>query len=369
MFFHIFVPLLQYHQIFNVFRYITFRAVAAFITALLFSFLIGPRIIKLLKQKKAIETINDNVPITHKEKAGTPSMGGLIMIASILLSTLLWNNLLNTFILLLLVTLLWLGGVGFIDDYFKNFLKKKDGLPPKYKMLGQTILAFIVACVIFFSPDGMEATKIMVPFLKSSIYAGIQLSWLFIPFTLFMVVGTSNAVNLTDGLDGLASGLIALSTFGLGVMAYLKGNMVMAEYLNLNFIAEAGELTIFTASMIGTTLGFLWFNTKPAEVIMGDTGSLTLGGLLAVVSIFLQEQLFFGVIGGLFVVEALSSLLQRYYFKYTRLKYGEGKRFFLKAPLHHHYEMKGLKENKIVVRFWIIGILLVAIGLGTLKLR
>ena len=366
MFYHLFTPLIEYHIIFNVFRYITFRAIGAFITALLFSFFIGPRIIKMLKNSNATETINEHVPKSHKEKQGTPSMGGLIMIASILLSTILWNNLINTFILLLLVTLLWLGGVGFIDDYFKNVLKKKDGLRPKYKLFGQTILALVVACAIYFSPNGSEATIISLPFIKN---AFIQLSWFFIPFTLFMVVGTSNAVNLTDGLDGLAAGLIAFTTFGLGVMAYLKGNYVWAEHLNLNFISESGELTIFMASMIGTTLGFLWFNTRPAEIFMGDTGSLTMGGLLAVISIFLQEQLFFAFIGGLFVVEALSSILQRYHFKYTRLKYGEGRRLFLKAPLHHHYEMKGIPESKIVVRMWIIGILLVAIGIGTLKLR
>jgi phospho-N-acetylmuramoyl-pentapeptide-transferase len=342
------------------------------------------------------------------------------MLSSILIATLLWNNLLNSFIIMLLVTLLWLGGVGFLDDYMKNFMKKKDGLRPKYKLLGQTSLAIIICCAIYFSPDNVttyetyktveteevsemmidledtendlidvgtiksstqsvlvetktkrqsQKTLINVPFLKQSLFPGLQLGLLFIPFVIFMIVGTSNAVNLTDGLDGLAAGLIAFTTFGLGVMAYLKGNIIYSRYLGLNIIPEAGELTIFTASMIGTTLGFLWYNVKPAQIFMGDTGSLTMGGLLAVIAIFLQEQLLFAIFGGIFVVEALSSMTQRYYFKYTRWRFGEGVRFFKKAPLHHHYEMLGLAENKIVVRFWIIGILLVAIGLATLKLR
>jgi len=262
--------------------------------------------------------------------------------------------------------MLWLGGLGFMDDYLKNILKKPDGLIARYKLLGQTVLAIIIACAIYFSPMSADMTRIALPFLKDTF---IHLTWFFIPFVIFMIVGTSNAVNLTDGLDGLAGGLIALSTFGLGVMAYLKGHFIIANHLNINFIPEAGEIVVFLAAMLGTTLGFLWFNTKPAQIFMGDTGSLPMGGLLAVVSIFLQEQLFFAIIGGLFVANAMSSLVQRYYFKYTRIRFGVGKRFFKRAPLHHHFEMMGMSEEKIVMRFWIVGILLVAIGLGTLKLR
>lgn len=366
MFYHLFYPLAQYHIFFNVFRYITFRAVAAFITALLFSFFIGPKIINLLKESKAVETINDEVPESHKAKQGTPTMGGLIILSGILLSTLLWNNLLNINILLLLLTVLWLGGLGFLDDYLKNFLAEKSGLVPKYKLLGQVTLGIIIACALYFMPNNQGIITISVPFFKN---AFIYLSWMFIPFVVFMIVATSNAVNLTDGLDGLAAGTISIATFGLGVMAYLKGHFVLANYLNIEYIAESGEITIFTASMIGTTLGFLWFNTKPAQVFMGDTGSLTLGGLLALISIVLREELLFAIIGAIFIAETLSSMIQRYYFKYTRLKTGTGKRFFKKAPLHHHFEMSGVPEEKIVVRFWIIAILLVAIGLGTLKLR
>lgn len=366
MFYHLFYPLAQYHIFFNVFRYITFRAVAAFITALLFSFFIGPKIINLLKESKAVETINDEVPESHKAKQGTPTMGGLIILSGILISTLLWNNLLNINILLLLLTVLWLGGLGFLDDYLKNFLAEKSGLVPKYKLLGQVTLGIVIACALYFMPNNQGITTISVPFFKN---AFIYLSWVFIPFVVFMIVATSNAVNLTDGLDGLAAGTISIATFGLGVMAYLKGHFVLANYLNIEYIAESGEITIFTASMIGTTLGFLWFNTKPAQVFMGDTGSLTLGGLLALISIVLREELLFAIIGAIFIAETLSSMIQRYYFKYTRLKTGTGQRFFKKAPLHHHFEMSGVPEEKIVVRFWIIAILLVAIGLGTLKLR
>jgi phospho-N-acetylmuramoyl-pentapeptide-transferase len=320
----------------------------------------------LLKKSNVVETINDAVPEQHKAKQGTPTMGGLIILSSILLSTLLWNNLLNSFIILLTITLLWLGGLGFLDDYLKNILKEKKGLVAKYKLLGQTIVAIIIACAIYFQPNSAELTNIYVPFFKNAI---IPLGWFFIPFVIFMIVGTSNAVNLTDGLDGLATGLIALVTLGLGTMAYLKGQEGLAEYLKLNYIHDAGELTIFTASMIGALLGFLWFNTKPAEIFMGDTGSLPLGGLLAVISIFLQEQIFFAIIGGLFVMEAMSSIIQRYYYKYTRYKTGIGVRFFRRAPLHHHFELKGMSEEKIVIRFWIIGLLLIAIGFATLKLR
>lgn len=366
MFYHLFYPLAQYHIFFNVFRYITFRAVAAFITSLLFSFFIGPKIIRVLKSHKAVETINEYVPESHKTKQGTPTMGGLIILAGILLSTLLWNNLLNTYILLCLLTVLWLGGLGFLDDYLKNFKNEKKGLVAKYKLLGQITLGIILSVALYFFPENSGITNIGLPFFKNVF---IYLSWGFIPFVIFMIVATSNAVNLTDGLDGLAAGTISVATFGLGVLAYLKGHYGLARYLNLEFIPEAGEITIFTASIIGTTLGFLWFNTKPAQIFMGDTGSLTLGGLLALIAVVLREEVFFAIIGGIFIAEAMSSIIQRYYFKYTRIRTGEGIRFFKKAPLHHHYELKGLSEEKIVVRFWIIAILLLSIGLATLKLR
>jgi len=364
MFYHIFYPL-RNNPNFHVFQYITFRAVAGFITALLFAFIIGPKIIKMLKANKAVELINEYVP-EHNSKQGTPTMGGIIIILGILISTILWNNLLNHFVILLLITMLWLGGLGFLDDYLKNILKEKKGLVAKYKLLGQSILAILIACAIYFRPNSAELTIINIPFLKGVF---IQLSWFFIPFVVFMIVGSSNAVNLTDGLDGLAPGIITLTSFGLCTMAYLKGHATIAEYLKLQYIPDAPELAIFTASMMGSTIGFLWYNTKPAELFLGDTGSLSMGGLLTIIAIFLQEQIFFAIIGGVFVIEALSSIIQRYYFKYTKARTGTGKRFFLRAPLHHHFELKGWSEEKIVVRFWIVSILFLAIGFSTLKLR
>lgn len=371
MFYHIFEPLANTpilgYNIFNVFQYVTFRAIASFITALLFSMLIGPQIIKILKKHQFVESINEHLPRKHQQKKGTPTMGGLIVLCGLLLSSFLWNNLINTYVLMMFLTAIWLGGIGFLDDYLKNIKHTRKGLIAKYKLMAQILLGLIIACMLYFgTKDKSIITAIHLPFLKNAV---LQLGWFFIPFVVFMVVGTSNAVNLTDGLDGLATGVVALSAFGLGVMTYLKGNFVLADYLNLDFIANSGELAVFSAALIGTLLGFLWFNAKPAQIFLGDTGSLALGGILAVLSILLREEIFFAIIGGVFVMEALSTIIQRYFFKYTRKKYGVGRRVFRCAPLHHHYELKGIAEEKIVVRFWIVAALLVAIGLATLKLR
>lgn len=367
MFYHIFVPLAQYSIVFNVFRYVTFRSIAAFVTALLFSLLIGPYIIRSLKAHSAVETIDEDVPEKHRIKQGTPTMGGLIILFGLMISSLLWNNLTNSFILIMYLTTVWLGVFGFLDDYLKNFVKSKKGLIPRYKLLGQVSLAVILSLAIYYSsPNRSIVTTMQIPFLKETF---IQLGWFFFPIVLLMIVGTSNAVNLTDGLDGLASGIIIFSALGLGIMSYLKGNFVIAGYLNLEYIYEAGELIVFISALIGTLIGFLWYNSYPAQVFMGDTGSLALGGILAVLSIMLREQLFFFIVALLFVAEALSVLTQRYYFKYTKKKFGVGRRVFLCAPIHHHYELKGLHESKIVIRFWIIAIMLVAIGLSTIKLR
>jgi len=371
MFYHLFLPLIHTeilgYKIFNVFQYVTFRAIMSFITALLFSLFLGPKFIKLLKRNQALEIIHDYLPPQHQKKQGTPTMGGLFVLLGLLLSSLLWNNLVNSYILIMLLTTIWLGSVGFLDDYLKNFRHAKNGLIAKYKLLAQVALGLIIALILFFSADDKSTiTIINLPFLK---HTAIYLGWVFIPFAIFMIVGTSNAVNLTDGLDGLAAGTIALSAFALGIMAYLKGNFVISDYLNLEFIPNAGELTVFTTALIGTLLGFLWYNAKPAQIFLGDTGSLSLGGILAVLSILLREEIFFAIVGGIFVMEAMSSIMQRYYFKYTRKKTGVGKRIFLCAPIHHHYELKGIDEGKIVVRFWIIAILLVAVGLATIKLR
>lgn len=372
MFYHLFVPLADIEVLgisfFNVFRYITFRSVMAFITGLLYALLVGPVIIKQIKKKQALEIINDYlINIGHEHKANTPSMGGLIFLTGVLFASLLWNNLTNFYIIIMYLVTIWLGSLGFFDDYLKNIKKEKLGLIARYKFLGQIILGLFVGMVLFTSPNDLNSiTQLCIPFFKN---LTLDILWLFIPFTVLMIVGTSNGTNITDGLDGLATGTVSIALLGLGIMSYIKGNFINAEYLHLEFIPNAGELTVFISALIGSLLGFLWFNCKPAQVFMGDTGALALGGQLAVISILLREEIFFLIIGGIFVIESLSSLIQIKYFQYTRKKYGEGRWFFKMAPLHHHYQKKGFSENKIVVRFWIIALLLLAIGLSTIKLR
>lgn len=367
MLYHIFSPLADQLIYFNVFRYVTFRAIAAFVTALLFTLLLGPIIIRMLKRNQIVEMINNNVPVNHKSKQGTPTMGGLIILIGFLLSALLWNDLTNNYILIVILVSFWLGGVGFLDDYLKNMLKSEKGLIAKYKLIGQISISLIVIFSIYLgTSDKASFMSINVPFFKDFI---LNLRWFYFPFVLIMIVGTSNAVNITDGLDGLAPGTLIFACLALGVMAYIKGNIFHAEYLQLTFIKEAGELSVFTGAIIGTLLGFLWFNAKPAQVFMGDIGSLTLGGVLATIALLLKEEIFFAIVSGVFVIEALSTIIQTYYFKYTRIKTGTGKRVFLCAPIHHHFEKKGIPEEKIVVRFWIVAALFAAIGLATIKLR
>lgn len=366
MLYHILFPLSKYSIVFNVFRYVTFRSIGAFITSLILTMLMGPWFIRLLKRMAAVETIDDDVPEKHRVKAGTPTMGGLIILFALLISSLLWNNLSNPSILMMYLTTVWLGIFGFLDDYLKNFVKAKKGLVPKYKLWGQISIALLLTLAIYYSRTVVDVSSIQIPFVKNMF---LELGWLFIPVIVFFIVGTSNAVNLTDGLDGLAAGTLVFSALGLGVMSYLKGNYIAAEYLNLEFISSAGELTVFISALVGTLIGFLWYNSHPAEVFMGDTGSLALGGILAVISVLIKEQIFFAIIGSLFIVETMSVIMQKSWFKYTKKKYGTGRRIFLCAPLHHHFELKGLHETKIVIRFWIIAILLVAIGLSTIKLR
>jgi len=366
MFYYLLYPLRDTYFGFNVIRYITFRSIAAFITALIFTFILGPKFIKILANMKAVESVNQYAPDSHKTKTGTPTMGGLIILSGLLLSSFLWNIFTNKYIIYMYLVTFILGFIGFIDDYLKNFRHEKEGLVAKYKLFGQLAIALLIGLMIYFSPDKTLLTSISIPFLKN-VY--VQLGIFFVPLVIFLIVGSSNAVNLTDGLDGLAAGTVAIAAFAFAVISYLKGNFALAGYLNISYISDAAELTVFISALIGTLIGFLWFNTKPAQIFMGDTGSLALGGILAVISILLKEEILMGIVGGIFVMEAISSIIQRYYFKYWRVKTGTGKRFFLKAPLHHHFEMKGLKEEKIVARFWIVAILLAAVGLMTLKLR
>ena len=367
MLYHLLYPLAKYSIAFNVFRYVTFRSIGAFITALLFTLLVGPGFIALLKRKAAVETIDEDVPEGHRKKQGTPTMGGLIILLGLLISSLLWNDLTSGGIQIMYLATVWLGIFGFIDDYLKNFVKAKKGLLPKYKLWGQISIGLLLTLIIYYGGgDRAGVANLQIPFFKDLI---LPLGIMFIPLVVFMIVGASNAVNLTDGLDGLAAGTLAIASVGLGVMAYIKGNFIAAGYLNLEFIPDAGELTVMIAGLVGTLIGFLWFNSHPAQVFMGDTGSLTLGGIIAVISVLLKEQIFLVIVGLVFIAETGSVILQRSWFKYTKRKFGTGRRVFLCAPLHHHFELKGQHETKIVIRFWIVAMLLVAVGLSTIKLR
>ncbi|HOA29218.1 MAG TPA: phospho-N-acetylmuramoyl-pentapeptide-transferase [Candidatus Cloacimonadota bacterium] len=367
MLYHLLYPLAEYSIVFNVLRYVTFRSIGAFITALIFTLFFGPFFIRMLKRKAAVESIDEDMPEKHRLKAGTPTMGGLLILVALMAASLMWNILTNYAILMMYLSTLWLGILGFLDDYLKNFVKAKKGLIPKYKLWGQISIGLILTLSIYYSAaSGDHITAVQIPFLKNMY---LELGILFIPFTIFMITGSSNAVNLSDGLDGLAAGTLAFSALGLGIMSYLKGNYIAADYLNLEYIMNAGELTVFISALMGALIGFLWYNSYPAQIFMGDTGSLALGGILAVISVLLKEQIFLVIIGFIYVMETFSVIFQRYWFKYTKRQFGAGRRLFLCAPVHHHFELKGIHETKIVMRFYIVAILLVAIGLSTIKLR
>ncbi|MEA1898976.1 MAG: phospho-N-acetylmuramoyl-pentapeptide-transferase [Bacteroidota bacterium] len=390
----------------GMFQYISFRAALTIITSLIISMLFGKRIIQFLQKKQVGEVVRELGLEGQYRKEGTPSMGGLIILASILIPVLLFGDLKNVYVLLMLITTAWLGLIGFIDDYIKIFKKNKEGLAGRFKILGQIILGLVVGLTLYLNDDvvireqlpassnthviaegdalqssDVKSTKTTIPFVKNHEfdYAYIvrflgekSQKWGWVVFVLaviFIVTAVSNGVNLTDGLDGLAAGTTAISGTTLGVLAYLSGNVIYAGYLNIMYIPYTGELVIFASALIGATIGFLWYNSYPAQVFMGDTGSLALGGILAVFAIVIRKELLIPILCGIFLFENLSVLLQVSYFKYTRKKYGVGKRMFLMAPLHHHYQKKGYAEPKIVLRFWIIGIMLAIITIVTLKIR
>ncbi|NIV72105.1 MAG: phospho-N-acetylmuramoyl-pentapeptide-transferase [Calditrichae bacterium] len=354
---------------FNVFRYITVRAALAAITALLFSLVIGPKIIRLLKNKQLGEEIRHDGPQSHLSKRGTPTMGGFILLGAIIVSVLLWAKLSNFYIQLIFLATLWMGIVGFIDDYLKVVKKMEKGLISHYKLAGQITLGIILGSTLYFNPDLVEAglnSKTSVPFFKNY---EIDFGIVYIPIAIFVLTGTSNAVNLTDGLDGLSTGLVAIAMLAFGGMSYVTGNVNFSGYLNIVYLPGTGELTVYCLTLVGAAMGFLWYNTYPAEVFMGDTGSLALGGALGTVAMLIKKELLLILIGGVFVAETVSVILQSSYFKYTRKKYGQGKRIFRMAPLHHHLELKGWPESKVVARLWIIGILLALLSLTTFKVR
>ncbi len=386
----------------GVFQYISFRAGMAIIMSLLITIALGRRLIDYLRRQQVGETVRDLGLQGQMEKSGTPTMGGIIIIAAILLPTLLFAKLDNVYIILLLVALVWMGLVGFIDDYIKVFKKDKGGLKGKFKIAGQIGLGLIVGMMLYFHPDVVvrefdtpvtieqgvselpvsfsdtKSTKTTIPFVKNNEFDyKILVSWLdkdltwiiYVFIVVVAVMGVSNGVNITDGIDGLAAGASAIVALALGIFAYLSGNVIWSEYLNIMYIPNSGELVIFCTAFVGAAIGFLWYNSFPAQVFMGDTGSLTMGGIIAVLALALRKELLIPVLCGIFLIENISVMMQVFYFKYTRKKYGEGRRIFKMAPLHHHYQKEGYHESKIATRFWLIGILLAVFSLATLKLR
>ncbi len=350
---------------FNVFRYITVRAALAAMTALILSWWIGPKVIRLMRKYQIGEEIRTEGPKSHQIKKGTPTMGGLIILASVIIAVLLWANLFNMYFLLIFFATLVMGLVGFIDDYLKSILKFKKGLIGRYKLLGQISVGLLLGLVIYFHPffNGLHSNT-SVPFFKN---LEINFGWFYILFIIFVLTGASNAVNLTDGLDGLASGLSAITFIVLAGVAYVTSNVKFSDYLNIIYLPGSEELTIFCMAVFGAAMGFLWFNAYPAEIFMGDTGSLALGTAMGTAAILLKKELLLILIAGVFIAEALSVIIQTSYFKYTKKKYGQGKRIFLMAPIHHHFELKGWHETKVVIRFWIVGILLALMSLSTFK--
>jgi phospho-N-acetylmuramoyl-pentapeptide-transferase len=335
----------------------------------LFSFVIGPKIIRRLRQYQIGEEIRSDGPRSHLAKQGTPTMGGLIVLGAVFFSVLLWAKLSNFYIQMIFLATFWMGLVGFIDDYLKVVKKMKKGLIARYKLTGQIILGLFIGGMIYFNPEFVEKgynANTSVPFFKN---LEMQFGLLYIPLIVFVITGFSNAVNLTDGLDGLASGLIAIAMLAFAGMSYVTGNILYSDYLNIIYLPGSGELTVYCLTIVGAAMGFLWYNTHPAEIFMGDTGSLALGSTLGAVAVLIKKEILLLLIGGIFVAETLSVIIQTSYFKYTRKKYGEGKRVFKMAPLHHHFELKGWPESKVVVRFWIMGILLALLTLATFKVR
>ena len=367
MLYHLLYPLRDVFSPFNIFQYITFRAAAAAILALIFTFLIGPWIIRMLHKYQIGEEIRHEGPASHQKKRGTPTMGGLMIIGSVLIPTLLLTDLTNVYIQIVMFALVWMGIIGFMDDYLKVVKKMKKGLVARYKLIGQVLLGFIISFWIFNNPIFAEFKSVTsVPFFKN-----LELDFgYFYPLAIILVItGTSNAVNLTDGLDGLAAGLLATCFTVFAAIAYISGRVDFSSYLNIIYLPGAGELTIFTAAITGACIGYLWFNATPAEVFMGDVGSLSTGAALGTLAVLLKKELLLFIIGGVFVWEAVSVMLQVIYYRYTKNKQGTGKRLFMMAPIHHHFELKGWPESRVVVRFWIIGLLLALFSLTTFKIR
>jgi len=350
----------NYIDVFRVFHYLTFRAILGVLTALVISLIVGPHMIRRLSRYKIGQSIREDGPQSHFSKAGTPTMGGALILVSIAISTLLWADLSNRYVWVTLLVTLSFGGIGFIDDYKKLVLRNSKGLAARHKYLGQSLFGLTAALYLYATASLPAETTLIVPFFKNIL---LNLGWFYVLMTYFVIVGTSNAVNLTDGLDGLAIMPTVMVGGGLGIFAYASGNINFAEYLGIPYLPRAGELVVFCGALVGAGLGFLWFNTYPAQVFMGDVGALALGAGLGVLAVLVRQEIVLVIMGGVFVMETLSVMLQVLSFKLT------GKRIFRMAPIHHHFELKGWPEPRVIVRFWIITVILVLFGLATLKLR
>ena len=358
MLYHLFYPLHEAYSMFNVFRYITFRTIYAIITALLITLILGPCLIEKLQTLNIKQYIREDGPSAHLNKSGTPTMGGILILLSLTTATLFWGDLTNTYIWIALLTTWGLGIIGIIDDLKKLRSKSSDGVSPRFKLCGQILLGAALGTFLYLSPDFDK--NLTIPFFKT---ISINLGIFYILFVIVLIVGTSNAVNLTDGLDGLAIGLVLIVTTTYLLFSYFSGHIKIANYLQIPYIPGSGELTIFCGALLGAATGFLWFNTYPAQVFMGDVGSLALGGALGTVAIITKHEILLAIVGGVFVAEALSVILQVTSYKLRK------KRIFAMAPLHHHYELKGWAEPKIIVRFWIVAAFLALVAISTLKLR
>jgi len=365
VFYHLLHPLSEQigFGFMRLFGYISFRSAYAAVTALLLCFIFGGWLIRQLARWQLREHIRPDGPTSHLTKAGTPTMGGLLILAAVILPTLLWQKLDTNYTWIILLCTVWMGAVGFLDDYLKTVKRYPKGLVARYKLLGQIALGLIVGIIMVAAPPGPAeyATATMIPFVKDAM---LDFGIFYIPIVILVITATSNAVNLTDGLDGLAIGLVGIAAFAFMLMAYVSGRVDTAEYLGIVFLADAGELTIFALTLVGACLGFLWFNAHPAQVFMGDTGSMALGGALAGLAILLKKEFLLIIVGGVFVIEAASVLLQ-----VASYRWRGGKRIFRMAPLHHHFELLGWAESKVIIRFWILGILLALISMTTFKIR
>jgi phospho-N-acetylmuramoyl-pentapeptide-transferase len=344
----------------NVFRYITFRTSLAVLTAMVFALIMGPWIINRLRRLSMTQQIRYDGPKTHRGKAGTPTMGGLLIILCILLAVFMWGDLKNLYVWVMIVSLVGFGCIGLFDDYLKIIRKNHKGLRAYQKFGGQVVLALLIGIFLYFNPKDPYADVLSIPFFKKWL---LDFGWLYIPFSVIVIVGSSNAVNLTDGIDGLAIGLVAVAVLASGVLVYISGHKGLAQYLQVLYLPGTGELTVFCGAMFGASLGFLWYNSYPADVFMGDVGSLGLGGSLGTLAVITKHEIVLAIVGGIFVIETISVMLQVASFKLT------GKRVFKMAPIHHHFELKGWPEPKVIIRFWIIGIMLALLSLATLKVR